>query len=53
MVSNLQPGADYEFRVAAINNAGVGEFSSATMPVKVIDKDGGFLTVSIINLESR
>jgi len=39
-VSDLDEGKEYEFRVAAITGAGVGEYSLNTAPVKVCEKKG-------------
>lgn len=33
-VPNLDEGEEYEFRVAAVTDAGVGDFSLATAPIK-------------------
>ena len=33
-VPNLVEGQEYEFRVAAVTDAGVGDFSVATAPIK-------------------
>jgi len=33
-VPDLTEGEEYEYRVAAVTDAGVGEFSNATQPVK-------------------
>jgi len=33
-VPDLAEGEEYEYRVAAVTDAGVGEFSNATPPVK-------------------
>ena len=41
-VPDLKEGDEYEFRVAAVNDAGEGDKSLATAPVKVYDKNGGF-----------
>jgi len=37
-IPNLEEGEEYEFRVAAITDAGVGDFSLNTMPVKVYER---------------
>ena len=37
-ISDLDEGEEYEFRVAAITNAGVGDYSLNTMPVKVCER---------------
>jgi len=39
-VSDLDEGKEYEFRIAAITGAGVGEYSLNTAPVKVCEKKG-------------
>lgn len=39
-ISDLVEGSEYEFRVAAITDAGVGDFSLNTMPVKVYERKG-------------
>lgn len=39
-VPNLVENDEYEFRVAAVNDAGPGDPSLNTAPVKVYDKDG-------------
>ena len=39
-VSNLDEGQEYEFRVAALTDAGVGDQSLNSIPVKVCDKKG-------------
>ena len=39
-ISDLDEGQEYEFRVAALTNAGVGDYSLNTMPVKVCEKKG-------------
>jgi len=39
-VPDLDEGKEYEFRVAAITGAGVGEYSLNTAPVKVCEKKG-------------
>ena len=39
-VPNLEEGQEYEFRVAAVTDAGVGDHSLATAPVKVRDTKG-------------
>lgn len=41
-VPNLEFGKEYEFRVAAVNDGGNGEFSRQTMPQMVKDKIGIF-----------
>lgn len=43
-VSDLDEGKEYEFRVAAITGAGVGEYSLNTAPVKVCEKKGLILS---------
>jgi hypothetical protein len=42
-IPDLIEGEEYEFRVAAVTNAGVGDFSLNTMPVKVCEKKRKFL----------
>lgn len=37
-ITGLEPGREVEFRVAAVNDGGVGEFSRATMPHTMKDK---------------
>jgi Fibronectin type III domain len=37
-IPGLIEGEEYEFRVAAVTSAGVGDFSLNTMPVKVCEK---------------
>jgi Fibronectin type III domain len=37
-IPDLIEGEEYEFRVAAVTNAGVGDFSLNTMPVKVCER---------------
>lgn len=39
-IPNLTEGLEYEFRVAAVTDAGVGEYSLNTTPVKVCVKRG-------------
>ena len=39
-VPDLKENEEYEFRVAAVNDAGEGSPSIATAPVKVFDKNG-------------
>jgi len=39
-VDNLEKGQDYEFRVAAVTDAGPGDFSLATAPVRAEKKKG-------------
>jgi len=39
-IPDLDEGKEYEFRVAAITGAGVGDYSLNTMPVKVCEKKG-------------
>jgi len=39
-VPDLDEGKEYEFRVAAITGAGVGDYSLNTAPVKVCEKKG-------------
>lgn len=39
-VSGLPEGADYEFRVRAVNQAGEGEPSGTTGPIKIKEKIG-------------
>ena len=41
-VTGLKDGADYEFRVAAQNKAGVGKHSEATIPVTAKEPYGKF-----------
>ena len=43
-VSDLDEGKEYEFRVAAITGAGVGDYSLNTAPVKVCEKKGPIIT---------
>jgi len=38
VLSDLIEGQEYEFRVAAITSAGVGDFSLNTAPVKVCER---------------
>lgn len=40
-VMNLTEGADYEFRIFAVNAAGRSEQSSCTMPIKICEVVGG------------
>ena len=37
-VPNLEEGKEYEYRVAAVTDAGVGEYSNATPPVRAEKK---------------
>lgn len=39
-VTGLNEGDEYEFRVAAVTGAGVGDYSLNTAPVKVCEKKG-------------
>jgi hypothetical protein len=39
-VGDLDEGGEYEFRVAAVTDAGPGDFSLATAPVIVREKKG-------------
>ena len=39
-VSGLPEGSDYEFRVRAVNQAGEGEPSGTTGPIKIKEKIG-------------
>ena len=40
MVPDLQEGEKYEFRVAAVNEAGPGKFTSPTPVITAEDKPG-------------
>jgi len=50
-VSDLDEGKEYEFRVAAITSAGVGDYSLNTAPVKVCEKKGLFDPISVTYLD--
>ena len=39
-VKGLQEGKEYEFRVAAVNKAGVGDFSETTDGIKALPPPG-------------
>lgn len=39
-IPNLTEGLEYEFRVAAVTDAGVGEYSLNTAPVKLFERRG-------------
>lgn len=39
-LTGLEPGREYEFRVAAVNDGGPGDFSRPTMPHLMRDKIG-------------
>ena len=45
-VKGLQEGKQYEFRVAAINNAGVGDYSDGSGNITANPPPGAFLTIS-------
>lgn len=42
-ITGLEPGREYEFRVAAVNEGGPGDFSRSTMPHLMKDKIGEHL----------
>lgn len=39
-ITDLEPGREYEFRVAAVNEGGPGDFSRPTIPHLMKDKIG-------------
>lgn len=43
-IPGLVEGQEYEFRVAAVTGAGVGDYSLNTAPVKVCEKKGGLFS---------
>ena len=45
-VKGLQEGKQYEFRVAAINNAGVGDYSDGSGNITANPPPGAFFTIS-------
>ena len=45
-VPNLDEGEEYEFKVCAVTDAGPGDDSLATAPVKVEDPNGEFSNLS-------
>ena len=47
-VTDLYKGDDYEFRVVAVSEAGMGKPSDMTPPVAIKDPFGKFIHVSII-----
>ncbi len=53
-VKGLKEGQEYEFRVAAVNKAGVGSFSEATLPTVAKEPYGKCLLIALrIILERR
>ena len=49
-INKLQPDSEYEFRVAAINSAGTGEFSQPSQPYTPQQAVGRIKTFNLFKL---
>ena len=50
-VPNLDEGKEYEYRVAAVTDAGVGDYSNATPPVRA-EKKKRNCAITLLSLDS-